>query len=145
MKLKRIVLFIAIISFLESCGSYKNISETGLISITEIPQKEYTFVKKFNILHRKQWIYPEGFNYNCVFSKGTEYKFRLEKGKTNIKLYKGNRRKAMINVNLDSSNNQIVLKCMQTGVYKLKGMSFVENETAVIGLYFNRSDNTDFK
>ena len=101
-------------------------------------EEEYTFIKNYNILHRRNWTYPEIPTHICVFSKGTKYKFILEKGITTAKLYKGNSKKAITEFYLQPKENEVIFECKETGVYYLKAMNYVKNETAVIGLYFNR-------
>ena len=110
---------------------------------SEIDEKEeYIFIKNYNIYHRIYWIYPEVPAYTCVFSKGTKYKFSLEKGITNVKLYKGNSKKAMAEFYLHPKGNEVVFECKETGFYYLKAINYIKDEPSTIDLYSNRSDST---
>jgi len=66
----------------------------------------------------------------------------LEKGMTNVKLYQNNSKKAIMEFYLQPKENEDVFECKETGIYYLKAMNYVKNETVVIGLYSNRSDST---
>ncbi|WP_291727002.1 hypothetical protein [Bernardetia sp.] len=111
---------------------------------SEIDEK-YALIKNYTIYHRIYWTYPEVPTYTCIFSKGTKYKFSLEKGITNVKLYKGNSRKATTEFYLHPKENEVVFECKATGVYYLKAINYIKDEPSIIGLYFNRSDSLKTK
>jgi hypothetical protein len=145
MKLKNVFIFSVIIFFLGSCKPYKSISEKKDVTVASSTHETYTFIKKFRILYRKNWTYPEIPIHKCVFSKGTKYKFILEKGIKSAKLYKANSRKAIIEFYPKLDDNEFIFQCGETNVYNLKAITNVENEIVMISLYFSRSDSTNSK
>ncbi|WP_338762370.1 hypothetical protein WAF17_17490 [Bernardetia sp. ABR2-2B] len=114
----------------------------------EINEKEeYVFIRNYKSPHeRNTRLFKNGIlRHTCVFSKGTTYKFKLEKGAATLKLYKARNEEKIIEFYPKINDKEFIFECEDTGIYYLEATSYVEDEIAVFGLYFKLSESRKAK
>ncbi len=128
----------------------KHVNKSSLVVVAlrdlknEINEKEeYVFIRNYKSPHeRNTRLFKNGIlRHICVFSKGTTYKFKLEKGVTALKLYKTRNEEKIVEFYPKINDKEIIYQAPMTGVYYLEVKSYVENEIGVIGLYFKLSES----
>lgn len=110
-------------------------------------EEEYVFIKNYKSPHeRNTRLFKNGIiRHICVFSKGTTYKFKLEKGVTALKLYKARNEEKIVEFYPKINDKEIIYQAPMTGIYYLEVKSYVENEIGIIGLYFKLSESRKAK
>lgn len=110
-------------------------------------EEEYVFIKNFkSVSERYAGLFKGGvYKHSCVFSKGTMYKFKLEKGAAILKLYKARNEEKIVEFYPKINDKELIYQAPMTGIYYLEVKSYVENEIGVIGLYFKLSESRKSK